>query len=246
MLAELILFIACMSLGVLVTSPAPGTGASGSMGGTTWSRNRFGAYARARTKPVNPNTARQQTMRSLMASLTARWGQTLTDAQRLAWNQYGDNVVMKNRVGQDIHLTGFNHYIRSNSVISDAGSPLVDAGPVIYELPEQDPALAISASAATQDVSVTFDDAFDWLDEDDAFMYVLFGSPQNNQRNFFNGPWRGSLVIEGDGVTPPTTPEDLANVWVMSEGQRIWIQARIGRADGRLSAPFQAQIVVSA
>ena len=132
-----------MIFGVLVTEPAPGPGASGSMGSTTWSHNRYGSYARSRTKPVNPNSARQQKIRGLLATLTTRWAQTLSDVQRAAWNLYGDSVKMMNRIGQDIHLTGFNQYIRSNTIIGDMGQTFVDDGPTIFELPAKDATFAI-------------------------------------------------------------------------------------------------------
>ena len=90
---------------------------SGSIAGNTYARNRFGNYARARTKPVNPNTDLQDQYRSAVASLTQRWAQTVTAAQRAAWNLYGNNVNMLNRLGEVVHLTGFNHYIRSNVML---------------------------------------------------------------------------------------------------------------------------------
>ena len=239
------LFSLC-SMSVLVLEPAPGSAASGSMSDITWSHNRFGAYARSRTKPVNPSSARQQTIRGLLSTLTARWAQTLTTAQRTAWNLYASSVKMKNRIGQDVYLTGFNHYLRSNVVIGDIGGTYVDAGPTIFELPEKDATMAITVSEATQIAIATFDDAADWCGEDDAYLYFLQGTPQNPQRNFFNGPWRGSVNVAGDTATPITSPQNLAGIIQMTEGQKVWGQFRIVRADGRVSQPFQAQCLVGA
>jgi len=87
---------------------------SGSIAGDTFARNRYGNYCRARTKPTNPNTSRQQDVRASLAFLTDRWSNTLTALQRAAWNLYGDSVAMTNRLGETTKLTGFNHYIRSN------------------------------------------------------------------------------------------------------------------------------------
>ena len=239
------LFSLC-TFGVLVIEPAPGSGASGSMGDITWSHNRFGQYARSRTKPVNPNSARQQKIRGLLATLTARWSQTLTDPQRTAWNLYGSSVKMKNRIGQDIHLTGFNHYLRSNIVIGDMAGTYVDAGPTIFELPEKDAAFAITGSEATQVFTATFDDTADWAAENGGFLYFIQGTPQNNQRNFFGGPWRGFDLLTGDSGAPLASPLPLTALIAISQGQRVWGQARIMRADGRVSEPFQAQCVIGA
>jgi len=98
---------------------------SGSIAGNTYARNRYGNYARARTKPVNPNSAQQQVIRGAMQELTTRWAQTLTALQRAAWNLYGTNVAMLNKLGETIKLSGFNHYLRSNIPRVQIGTGMV-------------------------------------------------------------------------------------------------------------------------
>ena len=215
-------------------------GMSGSIAGTTFARNRSGSYARARTKPVNPNTALQQAIRALMASMTTHWGQTLTAAQRTAWNLYASSVSMKNRLGEAINLTGFNHYLRSNMAIVQAGGTRVDAGPTIFELPAKDSTFAVTISEAAQKLSITFDDAGNWAGEVGGHLIISTGQPQNPQRNFFAGPWRFAGKIDG-AVAPPGSPD--ANIdcsFVCTELQRVWVRARIARTDGRLSEEFFA------
>lgn len=221
-------------------------GMSGSIGGTCFARNRYGAYARAKTVPVNPNTSLQQTIRSALSQLTVRWSQTLTAAQRSAWNLYGSNVVMENRLGESVNLSGFNHYIRSNTIALAQALTPVDAGPTIFEVPETDATMVITASEATQVISVAYDDTMDWCNEDDAHMFVFQGAPQNAQRNFFGGPWKYMDKVDGDSVTPPTSPLAGAAVTPIAEGQHLWVYARILRADGRLSPPFRADVLVAA
>ena len=122
---------------------------SGSIAGNTFARNRYGNYVRARTKPVNPNSALQQQVRNAMADLTTRWSSVLTAVQRTAWNLYASNTPMTNRLGETVNLTGFNHYIRSNSLLLRCALSLVGAGPSTFELPAQDGLFAISISEAT-------------------------------------------------------------------------------------------------
>jgi len=219
---------------------------SGSIGGTTFARNRSGNYARARTKPVNQNTSAQQIARAAIGQLTAVWGQTLTALQRAAWNLYASNVVMQNKLGESTFLSGFNHFIRSNAARVQSGLAIVADGPTLFELPEKDTSIAITPTESTQIVSVAYDDTMDWLDEDGGFLFLYQGRPQNAQRNFFAGPYKLLAVIEGDSVTPPTTPEAAAAIFAITEGQRQWITCRIGRADGRLSEPFRADEFVAA
>jgi len=219
---------------------------SGSVGGTTFARNKSGNYARNRTKPVNQNTSAQQIARSAIGQLTAMWGQVLTALQRAAWNLYASNLVMQNRLGDDIFLSGFNHFIRSNAARVQSGFDIVADGPTIFELPAKDASLAITPTENNQIISVAYNDTMDWLDEDGGFLFLYQGRPQNAQRNFFAGPYKLLAVIEGDSVTPPTTPEATAVIFAIAEGQRQWITARIGRADGRLSEPFRADEFVGA
>jgi len=163
---------------------------TGSIAGSTFARNRYGNYARARTKPTNPNTAGQQAVRAGLAQLTSWWSDALTVAQRAAWKLYGENVAMKNRLGESIFLTGFNHYVRSNSILWRTNGTMYANGPVVFELPEKDNQFAITASVATQQITVTANPALAWANEDNAFMYIFQGQPQNAQRNFFAGLWK--------------------------------------------------------
>jgi len=219
---------------------------SGSIAGSVFARNRFGNYIRPRTKPVNPNSSGQVGVRSALSYLSTYWHATLTAAQRVAWATYAASVAMKNRLGESIYLTGFNHFIRSNTELVNRSLTLVADGPTVLALPEKDPSFAVSGSAATQLISVAFDDTLDWLDEDDAYMLVYQGVPQIATRNFFGGPWRYMDNIPGDAVTPPTTPTTMTAPFTLVEGQKVWCYARIIRADGRVTEPFYANFTVAA
>lgn len=219
---------------------------SGSIGGDTFARNRSGNYSRARTKPTNPNTALQQKMRAALAFLTTRWGRDLSVARRAAWNLYGDNVAMKNRLGEVIKLTGFNHYIRSNSFRKAYGYALVDDGPIIFELPAKDPTYAVTVVAATKTMSHVFDNTLAWANEAGGFMFLSCGQPQNRQRNFFAGPWKVTGCIPGDAIAAPASPHDTNTLWEVGAGQHVWSYARISQADGRLSEVFRADTFCAA
>ena len=220
------------------TSPIISAG-SGSIGGTTYSHNRYGQYMRGRVVPVNPNSERQDAVRAVFADLAQRWLSTLTTAQRAAWNNYGANVAVKDKLGQDIYLSGLNHYIRSNTALIQAGLTRVDIGPTVFTLPETDPALDAGASEATQNLAVVFDDGLDWVDIDEAALLVHVGLPQNPTINFFGGPYRYAGKIEGDSITPPTTPATVGSPFTIAEDQKIFVRARIVLADGRLSNFFE-------
>lgn len=214
---------------------------SGSIAGDTHARNRYGNYMRARTTPVNPNSDRQVAIRAIMSLLSEEWADTLTAAQRTAWNAYANAVAMTNRLGETIHLSGFNHFIRGNIPMLVAGHAMVAAGPVVMALPSQDPTLAIAINGATNQITVTFDDTMDWCTEDDAFLFIHLASPQNATRTFCDGPWRRNMFLEGidpGGIASPQGPFGIG-AWTFSTGHRAFAKARILRADGRLSGEFR-------
>jgi len=230
---------------------------SGSIAGNTYARNRYGNYARARTKPVNPNSSSpllgrdpddgsQAKVRSAIAALSARWSQTLTSDQRTAWNLYASNVAMKNKLGETVYLSGYNHYIRSNTIRMAYYGRSFDDGPTVFELPAKDPTIIFQPEVHEQKCKLTFDDTMDWCDEDDAAIQIWEGVPQNPQRNFFAGPFLGIKDKGGSSGDPPTSPEWFTNLHTLAVGEKVWYKIRIRRADGRLSEPFYANAIVVA
>lgn len=218
----------------------------GSIAGTVFSRNGTGNYARAKTTPINPNTALQVTVRMAMAFLTARWSDTLTANQRIAWNLYASSVQVINRIGESVNISGYNHYIRSNMIRKQYVNPLIDDGPTVFEIPEGDPTYSIAVSEATQVITHNFDDTLPWAVEDGSFMFFYGGKPQNPQINFFDGPYRKAGFIGGVDPGGPIEPHAAASEYAVAEGQRIWTYARISRADGRLSEKIRADTFCAA
>jgi len=220
---------------------------SGSLAGNTFARNRSGNYARARTKPVNPKSARQSAIRAIVMMLAEQWRETpMTDVIRTAWKTYADSVQWNNKLGEVITLSGFNHFIRSNAAMITAGGAMVTAGPTDLGLPAGDPTFDITGlGEAAATASVVFNDTNEWCDEDDGFLSIFMGEPQNPTRNFFDGPWRFWQAVAGDSVAPPTTPDGPTGSlpFTAIEGQKVWFQAQIIRSDGRVSTRFECDPV---
>ncbi len=220
--------------------------ASGAIGGKVASHNRYGNYMRIRSIPTNPNTDRQQGARGRFQSMASRWPTALSPAQRTAWNLYGDTVDMQGPLGQTINLTGFNHYVRSNTAILQAVLPVVDAGPTNFSLPAADSTVAPTISEAAQQISVVFDDTRDWAGEDSSFMTVHMTSPQNASRDYLDIKLRYADVLLGNTAVPLVSPQVVAVPYVVVDGQKVIVKFRIGRADGRLSSFFQQTVTVAA
>lgn len=230
-----------------IFSPAGGVGAiSGSVGGNVFSHNRFGQYIRLRSIPVNPQSDRQNKVRASIASLSAAWSNVLTQLQRDAWELYAANISRTNAVGGAIKLTGFNHYIRSNSVLVQSDYPEVDDGPTVLTLPGADPLLACTVDEASQEISVVFDPDLAWNQDDGGHMFVQMSQPKPTGTNFVGGPFRLADVLDGNTATPLTSPQTMSTPFVVTEGQVVVCRARIIDPDARLSDPFQDQSSVTA
>ena len=103
----------------------------GSIGDNTFSHNRGGDYVRRRVSPTNPNSSRQQAMRSILSTLSAAWSSVLTAVQRAQWNTWAEAQSKTGPLGNTINLTGINAYVWLNSHLLDAGDSRIDAPPIV-------------------------------------------------------------------------------------------------------------------
>lgn len=220
------------------------TQASGSIGGFTASHNRGGLYLRARSIPVNSNTSFQQTVRNLMSQLTSRWVNTLTQAQRDAWSVYADQVLITDALGEPRKLPPLAMYCRSNIARGQAGLGIVDDGPTVYTLPTLTP-LTLAVDATADEADVGYDNGDDWATADGGGLIIAISRPQNVSIGYFNGPYRFAGLVAG-AATPPTSPATLALPFPVSDGNKVFMQARATLADGRLSSPFRLDALAAA
>lgn len=99
----------------------------GSEAGTTFSRNKGGAYTRQRVSPVQPQTSFQLAQRELFTSTSKRWGGVLTQSQRDAWEAFAQLFPVIDVFGRQLFLTGEQSYIKINTrVFSSEGAFLDD------------------------------------------------------------------------------------------------------------------------
>jgi hypothetical protein len=210
--------------------------ASGSLAGTTFTHGRSGLVARARSIPTNPSSSFQQAVRSAVATLASYWGQTLTALQRDAWNSYGAGTVMTNRLGDQIYLTGQNHFIRANVPRIQAAIAIVPDAPTTFDLGTFT-SPAIASADDTDNVAVSFTNTDDWASTVGGHMLVYVSRPQSPGKGFFKGPFRYAAKIDGAAVAPES-PEDVTSPFTLTEGQKVWVQCRIIQSDGRLSTPI--------
>ncbi len=205
---------------------------SGSQGGSTYSKNRYGYYVRNKTKPVNPNTPAQSSIRSKFAQLMSSWG-LLTTAQREAWSNYALNTPIIDKLGKGIILPGQQMYVGNNVLRLQAGLSIVSDGPVTFGLPEL--TLPVATITAGDPMSIAITNTDSWAGEVGGALLVFASRPKAPTVNFFKGPWLYAGKIAG-AATPPVSPQTVAAPFAYSADQQIFLRYVAVTADGRVSA----------
>lgn len=217
--------------------------ASGSIGGSTYSHNRGGMYIRNRTIPVNPNSNRQQAMRMYMDNAVQAWTNLMTEIQRNSWRIYADNVPVLNRLGDAVHLSGQQMWIRSAVPWLLTGQDLADifTAPTTFDTGDPGVISPGAAIASVNSVSVLIGGEPAWAADETGHLLGFIGLPQNPSVRFYKSPFRFvgavpgnatpivSAVFDGDNANPPVP---------FSAGQRIFIRVRAIYPDGRLTQAF--------
>lgn len=235
-------------------TPSPIAGQmSGSAGSLVASRNRFGSYFRTKVSPVNPNTLRQQTMRTIFTTLVNAWIDELDAAERTAWKTYADNVPINGEI-----LTGQNHYIRANSIRLQIDEPRIDAAPVIFDTGAPVTSIEITTDATLNVFGVNLaidalaiDANIDATASEDGDVVLYMGAPINLTRNFFKGPYQFAASAPVVAAQPQGIFAQLFTVLESDNGdpavgQNRPIRIRVMYDDGRLSDSFELLSVVEA
>lgn len=87
------------------------TNISGSIGGVTIQRNRFGMSLRQKPLPIKSRSPAQYIIRQHMVTIQAAW-QKLTDAQRLQWNRFLDFSGQTINNDNSVKLSGHALYLK--------------------------------------------------------------------------------------------------------------------------------------
>lgn len=102
------------------------TEGSGKLGGSVFSRNRYGQYVRPFRMPINPRTNNQEIARAALADGSKAWA-TIEEANRTAWVEYAKTVSLKDALGNTYHPTGQNAFVGAfalrSDMLSDAPDP---------------------------------------------------------------------------------------------------------------------------
>lgn len=126
-----------------------------SIGGVTYSRNRGGAYARARVTPLNPQTAAQSAVRTNFAANSKLWSGTLDDTDRQAWTFFAQNNPVTDVFGAAIVLSGNAMLIKLDQVLKQIGRPIITTPPADLSVPALAAITDVEYDSSTPSLTVT-------------------------------------------------------------------------------------------
>lgn len=225
------------------------TQVSGSVGGTTFSRNRGGMYIRARTIPTDPGTAPQLAARNALKIAVGEWTNTLTAANRTSWDIYALNTPVTSKLGDPINLSGQQMFVRSAAFAlridpAQTTVPYSASGPIIFDLGDSGLVSFGDFNTATN-VDVNFAAGEDWVDTDGSALGIFTSRQQNASKTFFKGPYQFAANVLGNSTTPPSSPAGVEMPFAVDNTQKLFGQARLFNSDGRLSTVVRFDVIVS-
>lgn len=188
------------------------TGISGKQGGTVYSRNRFGAYTRNKTIPVNVSNTKTSLVRDNFRSAASKW-KTLTSVERTSWNNFAANYTYTNVFGEAKKLTGFQLFVGGQSRLHYMGIAPSDL--LVNSVPSQSG--VINAQEFVWDgtgLLITTVNSADWVIANNQSA-ILFGSQEvpNSQAYGSNKNKMRFLGVMGTDGFAINNSDDFKTLW---------------------------------
>jgi hypothetical protein len=226
--------------------PSIGADYSGSLGGITASRNRYGQYFRRKASPVNPNSTRQAVVRNAFSTAIVSWT-ALTAAQRAAWNTYASNTPFVDGLGNQKFVTGQNMYVRSAVLRQQIGIAIIATAPTVfnfgnpptnfYATNNGDPAVP-SIGETGGAISETSDITGGASADGDLIAFI--GKPINASRAFYKGPYQFmASSATTSGATTQTWDDEQFQTAGVVIGEYRPVRVLIAYDDGRVSSSLE-------
>lgn len=204
---------------------------SGSIRGTTYSRNKGGAYVRGRGAPTAPYSTKQNAIRAILSTLSAAWG-SLTNTQRTQWNDFAAVNPQPNALGDLTLRTGHQLFVSCNSIRALGGLAAVNTPPV-------SPAPAgLLTFTPTITAPATVSIAYTATPIAAGNKLIVWQTlPAGAGRD----PNRRQARMIGISAAAAASPQAFTTVYPASVGQYSNFWGYIASAEGLLSAPLAAR-----
>lgn len=207
---------------------------AGSIGGATYARNRYGAYIRNRTKPIDPGSNNQTAYRTRVSDAVAAW-KALTSDQRDAFNAAARTTDLVNRIGESFNPSGINLFVRTYNLLNIAGITQVTVPPVTPIMSGYGSKISYWGTVGFTHIS----DTASW--PADTKLLLWYAVDKTNSTYFFKGPYttfRTAIAADYDG------PGD--QLLIVAEGglaadTSMFAMWRLVGTDGAASHPHRSR-----
>ena len=108
--------------------------ARGKLGGHVFTKARSGATIRTKVTPVNGQTVAQGIVRNNLSTISQKW-RTLSEEQRIAWNNLAASTGRTNVFGDTYYPSGKNLFTSVNINILNSGNDIIENAPGKVGLP---------------------------------------------------------------------------------------------------------------
>jgi len=130
---------------------------SGSVGGTVYSRNRYGAYERSRVHPTRVTSKPASDAKTILSGVSGAWA-GLAEDYKAAWRQYAVNNPIMDRVGMRQALDGHAMFVKVNARLLAAKQDALTL-PVMGEMPGPISTAELTAHSVDSALSLAFGEA---------------------------------------------------------------------------------------
>jgi hypothetical protein len=192
-------------------------GVRGSVAGNTFSSGRYGAYARQKVSPTQPQTQRQNQQRIILTTWSQAW-RNLEDGDRAAWQAWAQNHPIMDVFGNAQILAGNAAFVKVQAFIATIGLDALTAPPA-DPTTVQPAAASIGMVPSTGILTVTLAAACTALD-----IYAVFSTQGFSPgRAFASSAFRyaGQPTPVTPFATITLTPTDVNPLLVVAAGQKV-------------------------
>lgn len=189
---------------------------------------------RSHARPTIVRSNAANVGRWLIAELSLYWEHPLTDAQRIAWGNYGFNTPLTNAYNAPRYIKGYAHYMRSNRPRLQMGIARIDDGPTTMGLPTYTlPIFSVMFPTAT--IGITINPADDWANQDNAAMLIWGGIARSIATTKPTETYRpvGKILGSTSGISASYTLPFPSNF--PTRPVNVWLRSSVTDEEGRLS-----------
>lgn len=209
---------------------APFADLRGSIGQTTFGRNGYGLFARARTAPDDSDpSAEQLAIRQNMRDVAAAYA-TISDASRKRWRDLAARTSLPNALGDCYTPTAWQLFAKRNLFLLFLG----------YAINTTAPTSAISASSpfcysydAVNGIRLTSAGQRVWA----GTCRFQLSYPLSLNRYFCKGPWQPGLDVNKVEAWFSTLPQTVFAVGLLTASKAYFVRSRILNSTGSISFP---------